>query len=106
MLVGAEELELKKIIKPEYGGGVKEFIFNEQEFYENIENEDLFLSTQEKQSIIYHILNSIKCNTDNQEIILNEKKVPNGRKLSKYKTKLRFLLGLCSFLRATIREMK
>ncbi len=83
MLLGAEELELKKIIKAEYGGGCKEFIFNEQEFYEDIENEDVFFSSQEKQSIINHILNTIKCNTDNQEVILNEKKVPNGRKLSK-----------------------
>ena len=51
MLLGAEELELKKIIKVEYGGGCKEFIFNEQEFYEDIENEDVFFSSQEKQSI-------------------------------------------------------
>ena len=81
---GAEKLELKKIIKPDYGGGVKEFIFDEQEFYENIENEDLFLTTQEKQSIIYDTLNSLKCNTDTEELVLNNKKVPNGRKLSEY----------------------
>lgn len=85
LLHGAEAAELKKIIKSEYGGGVKEFIFDEQEFYENIEDEDLFLNTQEKQSIILEILNSIKCDTDLEEIVLNGRKVPNGRKLSNYK---------------------
>lgn len=82
MLKGAEDIELKKLIKPNYGGGIKEFIFEEQEFYENIEHEDLFLSTQEKQSIIFEILNQIKCDTQTESIQLEDKKVPNGRKLS------------------------
>ena len=37
LLKGAEHQELKKPIKPNYGGGIKEFIFDEQEFYLNIE---------------------------------------------------------------------
>jgi hypothetical protein len=85
LLKGAEEIQLKKAIKIKYGGGNKEFIFDEQEFYENIEDENLFFTTQEKQSIVYEFLNQIKCNTDVEEIILNNKKVQNGRKLSNYK---------------------
>ena len=81
---GAEDLGLKKSIKATYGGGTKEFIFNEQEFYENIEEEDKFLTIQEKQSIIYDILSQIKCKTDIEEIIFDGVKVPNGRKLSKH----------------------
>lgn len=85
LLKGAEEIQLKKAIKIKYGGGNKEFIFDEQEFYENIEDENLFFTTQEKQSIVYEFLNQIKCNTDVEEIILNNKKVQNGRKLSNNK---------------------
>lgn len=75
-------MELKKLIKPKYGGGIKEFIFAEQEFYENIENEELFLTTQEKQSIIYEILCQIKTDNSVEELLLENKKVPDGRKLS------------------------
>jgi anoctamin-8 len=81
-LKGAEELELKKPIKSNYGGGIKEFIFEEQEFYENIENGDMFLTTQEKQSIVYEIINRIKCDKDIDPIVINGKPVPDGRKLS------------------------
>ncbi|CAF0827149.1 unnamed protein product [Brachionus calyciflorus] len=81
LLQGAEDLEIKKIIKTNYGGGIKEFIFDEQEFYENIENEDLFLTTQERQSIIYDILYQIRCDNNDEQIIVNDKKVPNGRRL-------------------------
>jgi hypothetical protein len=84
LLQGAENLQLKKVIKSKFGGGTKEFIFEEQEFYENIENEDVFLNTQEKQSIIYEFLNQIVCTTDIEEIVFDSKKVPNGRKLSKF----------------------
>jgi anoctamin-8 len=82
-LKGAEELELKKPIKQIYGGGVKEFIFEEQEFFDNIENEDLFLTTEEKQTIINLILNKIECDNDVDVIDLEGKKIPHGRKLSK-----------------------
>ena len=75
-------MEIKKIIKPNYGGGIKEFIFEEQEFYENIDQPDQFLTTQEKQSIIYDILCQIRCNIYLKEIVLEGKKVPNGRKIS------------------------
>jgi len=82
-LQGAEDLELKKPIKSSFGGGVKEFIFDEQEFYENIENEDKFLNTQEKQEIIYDILNKLTSDGDSVEsLVLEGKKVPEGRKLS------------------------
>ena len=82
LLQGAEYLQLKKLIKQKFGGGVKEFIFEEQEFYENIENESAFLTTQEKQSIINEFLNQITCNTDIEQISFGAKNVPNGRKLS------------------------
>ncbi len=87
LLKGAEALELKKTIKSAFGGGIKEFIFEEQEFYENIEDEDAFLTIQEKQSIINEILNRIKCENDAETLLINGKKVPNGRKLIFWCTK-------------------
>ena len=35
LLIGAEYLQLRKPIKNTYGGGVKEFLFEEQEFYKS-----------------------------------------------------------------------
>lgn len=91
MLEGAEDLELKKPIKANFGGGVKEFIFEEQEFYHDIEDEEKFLSTQERQSIINEILNKITCGEDFDEpLVLQGRKVPNGRKLSKKFTNIYF----------------
>lgn len=58
-------------------------MFDEQELYENIEEQNLFLTTQEKQSIINLFLNQIICNTDIEDLTLGSKKVKNGRKLSK-----------------------
>ncbi len=80
MLQGAEELEIHKKIKASYGGGAKEFIFEEQEFYEHIEHAEKFLSTQEKQAIIFHILHQIQCD---EELVLSDNvRVEQGRKLS------------------------
>jgi len=82
LLKGADKLQLKKPIKSNFGGGMKEFIFDEQEFYENIEKQSLFLTTQEKQSIIYEFLNKITWNSDDGEIFINSIKLKTGRKLS------------------------
>jgi hypothetical protein len=80
LLHGAEEFQLKKGIKLKYGGGSKEFIFAEQEFYENIENEDLFFSTQEKQFIINELLNQLRCgNRDNHLNNIGDIEI-NGKK--------------------------
>lgn len=84
-LKGAEELELKKLIKVNFGGGVKEFIFEEQEFYQDIENEDIFLNTQERQEIIYDTLNRLTVGGDSSDenLVIEGRKVPIGKKLSK-----------------------
>jgi hypothetical protein len=43
LLIGAEELQLKKPIKHSYGGGLKEFIFEEQEFYKSKKFNQIFV---------------------------------------------------------------
>lgn len=87
MLQGAEDVELRKLIKPNFGGGVKEFIFEEQEFYQDIENEDAFLNTQERQEIIYDILNKLIVGSGSlseSNLVIEGRKVPEGRKLSEF----------------------
>ena len=76
---------MKKLIKVNFGGGVKEFIFEEQEFYQDIENEDIFLNTQERQEIIYDALNRLTVGGDSSDenLVIEGRKVPMGKKLSK-----------------------
>lgn len=97
LLKGAEDLELKKLIKANFGGGVKEFIFEEQEFYQEIENEETFLNSQERQQIIYDILNKLTVGNDSEEdLVLEGRKVPNGRKLSESLTLILNLKFICN----------
>ncbi|CAF4407836.1 unnamed protein product, partial [Adineta steineri] len=55
LLKGAHDIQLEKPIKQEFGGGYKIFIFDELEFYEGVENEDKFFTSQERQSIVRHL---------------------------------------------------
>ncbi|CAF3708345.1 unnamed protein product, partial [Rotaria sp. Silwood1] len=60
ILKGADALQLEKPIKQEFGGGYRIFLFDELEFYEGVEDEEKFFSTQERQSIVFHLLYSIR----------------------------------------------
>jgi len=85
ILKGADALQLEKPIKQEFGGGYQVFLFDELEFYKGktirlfvllldgfvfylgVQDEDKFFSTQERQSIVLHLLYSIRMN-ENQTI--------------------------------------
>ncbi|CAF1615190.1 unnamed protein product [Rotaria magnacalcarata] len=60
VLKGAEALQLEKPIKQEFGGGYQRLLFHELDIYEGVEDEDKFFSTQERQSIVFHLLYSIR----------------------------------------------
>ncbi|XP_059923685.1 anoctamin-8-like isoform X1 [Gadus macrocephalus] len=60
LLRGAEDLGLRKAIKPEYGGGARSFSCEEDYTYENIESELCFFTSQERQSIIKHWLDNLR----------------------------------------------
>lgn len=60
ILKGADALQLEKPIKQELGGGYQIFLFDELEFYEGVEDEENFFSNQERQSIVLHLLSSIR----------------------------------------------
>ncbi|KAL3867152.1 hypothetical protein ACJMK2_044375 [Sinanodonta woodiana] len=60
LLKGAEEIGLQKPLKSVYGGGKKEFMYDEQECFEGVEDERGFFSSQERQSIVYHMLLNLR----------------------------------------------
>ncbi|XP_048733294.2 anoctamin-8-like isoform X2 [Ostrea edulis] len=60
LLKGAEELGIQKVLKEELGGGMKEFTYEEQECFRNIEDGNLFFNSQERQSIIHHLLDNLR----------------------------------------------
>ena len=60
LLKGAEELAIRKHLKQEYGGGMKEFLFEDQDYFEGVEDHTTFLTSQERQSIVHHMLNNLR----------------------------------------------
>ncbi|GFR21582.1 anoctamin-8 [Trichonephila clavata] len=67
LLKGAEEERLRKPLKPQFGGGMKEFVYEERECFSQSENKDLFLSSQERQSIILNLLYGLRA-SDKDEL--------------------------------------
>ncbi|CAL1266921.1 unnamed protein product [Larinioides sclopetarius] len=68
LLKGAEEMRLRKPLKPQFGGGMKEFVYEERECFNQSENKDLFLSSQERQSIILNLLYGLRA-SDKDELL-------------------------------------
>ncbi|CAG5863793.1 unnamed protein product [Menidia menidia] len=60
LLRGAEEMGLRKAVKPEFGGGTRSFSCEEDYIYENIESELCFFTSQERQSIIRYWLDNLR----------------------------------------------
>uniref|UniRef100_A0A8C4H596 Anoctamin n=1 Tax=Dicentrarchus labrax TaxID=13489 RepID=A0A8C4H596_DICLA len=60
LLRGAEEMGLRKAVKPEFGGGTRSFSCEEDYIYENIESELCFFTSQERQSIIKYWMDNLR----------------------------------------------
>uniref|UniRef100_H3CDA5 Anoctamin n=1 Tax=Tetraodon nigroviridis TaxID=99883 RepID=H3CDA5_TETNG len=60
LLRGAEEVGLRKAVKPEFGGGTRSFSCEEDYIYENIESELCFFTSQERQSIIKYWMDNLR----------------------------------------------
>lgn len=68
LLKGAEEERLRKPLKPEFGGGMKEFVYEERDCFNEADNKDFFLSSQERQSIILNMLYGLRA-SDKDELL-------------------------------------
>ena len=64
-LRGLELMHIPKIVKDELGGGTKEFIFKDRDCFKNIEDIDCFFTSQERQSILLHVLNRLRAQEGN-----------------------------------------
>ncbi|XP_072294469.1 anoctamin-8-like [Eucyclogobius newberryi] len=60
LLRGAEEMGLRKCVKPEFGGGSRSFSCEEDYIYESIESELCFFTSQERQSIIKFWMDNLR----------------------------------------------
>lgn len=56
----AEELHLPKTLRPEYGGGLKEFVQLEVDYFEGTEDREQFFTTQERQWLVLHLLQTLR----------------------------------------------
>ncbi|XP_075241545.1 anoctamin-8-like isoform X3 [Convolutriloba macropyga] len=71
LLSQSEESRMRKELKPEYGGGLNEITLDQVDFFLNVESEDLFFSSQERQFLILDILNGIKAAEDEETPFTN-----------------------------------
>ena len=60
LLKAAEEVHLPKRLQQEYGGGLKEFVCSEAKCFEGSDKEAHFFTTQERQSLVLHLLHTLR----------------------------------------------
>ncbi|RLU27524.1 hypothetical protein DMN91_001328 [Ooceraea biroi] len=60
LLKAAEEVHLPKALRQELGGGLKEFVGSEANCFEGCDDEIRFFTTQEKQSLVLHLLHTLR----------------------------------------------
>ncbi|KAG7189856.1 hypothetical protein KM043_017506 [Ampulex compressa] len=60
LLKAAEEVHLPKALRQEFGGGLKEFVGSEASCFEGSDDEARFFTTQERQSLVLHLLHTLR----------------------------------------------
>lgn len=65
----AEEHHLPKTLRSARGGGLKEFSVQDSQCFENVDDEKLFFSTQERQWLILRLLEGIRARTSDKEAL-------------------------------------
>lgn len=60
LLMQAEKSKLRKRLKSDYGGGLQEVCLDQIELFHNVENEEFFFTSQERQSLILSRINHIR----------------------------------------------
>lgn len=51
---------MPKALRQEYGGGLKEFVHTEINCFEGSDDQSLFFTTQERQSLVLHLLHTLR----------------------------------------------
>ena len=60
LLQEAEQLAIRKPLKERYGGALKEFVFEDQDYFEGVDDSTSFLTSQERQCIVKHMLYNLR----------------------------------------------
>ena len=92
LLKGAEELAIRKPVKSDFGGGMKEFVFEDQEYFLGVDDSTTFLTSQERQSIVKHMLYNLRAVEGDT---LNKMKFLEGQAIGKLMT---IIIILTSYL--------
>jgi len=59
-------LHLPKKVKPEFGGGQKEFVLHESHIFEGIEDESTFFLSQERQWLVLNLLQLLRASAGDE----------------------------------------
>jgi len=59
-------VHLPKTLRSEHGGGLKEFVQQEISCFEGTENEREFFTTQERQWLVQHLLQTLRAGPEDQ----------------------------------------
>jgi len=70
LLKAAEEVHLPKTLRSEFGGGLKEFVQQEVSYFEGTENEREFFTTQERQWLVLHLLQTLRAGPEDHVGVL------------------------------------
>ena len=81
LLRGAEELAIRKAVSEEHGGGLKEFVVDEADMFVNINNEEEFFTTEQRQAIVRSLLFNLRAIDGD---VLNKIKFLEGQAISKW----------------------
>ena len=60
LLQGAEELSIRKSVKKQYGGGMKEFVVGDKQYFDGADDIVGFFTSQERQSIVKNMLFNLR----------------------------------------------
>ncbi|XP_017773591.1 PREDICTED: anoctamin-8 isoform X3 [Nicrophorus vespilloides] len=78
LLRAAEEYHLPKSLKASKGGGLKEFIAHDVQYFEGSDNEQSFFTSQERQWLVLRLLESIRAKTSDSNA-LSGLNLPEGQ---------------------------
>lgn len=108
LLKAAEEIHLPKPLRQEFGGGLKEFVGSMVSCFENSSNELQFFTTQERQSLVLHILHSLRatskdsCNVPALKLVEGQAIIPKclsmgiiSQVIFALKLMIQFTINLC-----------
>merc|ERR1711884_242093 len=81
-LRGLERMQMPKPLREDLGGGMKEFTIKEAPNFQSIEEMSDFLTSQERQAIILHLLHSLRADKGD---VVGKLKFRDGEAISKLK---------------------